>query len=85
VTAAADELADTVGAGAAGCGVLHPPPGDRRRLPCDEHATGKPAALLGAEETGVYLLAGPGGAGKTQLAVSFAHRLWQSRDIDLLV
>jgi quinol monooxygenase YgiN len=49
------------------------------------HAAGEPTVLLGAEETGVYVLTGPGGAGKTQLAVAFAHRLWQSRGIDLLV
>lgn len=34
---------------------------------------------------GVYLLTGPGGVGKTQLAVAFAQWLWRSRDIDLLV
>jgi tetratricopeptide (TPR) repeat protein len=35
--------------------------------------------------TGSYVLTGPGGTGKTQLAVAYAQSLWQSRDIELLV
>jgi tetratricopeptide (TPR) repeat protein len=43
------------------------------------------APLIRAEETGSYVLTGPGGTGKTQLAASYAQTLWQSRDIELLV
>jgi tetratricopeptide (TPR) repeat protein len=50
---------------------------------------GQPAeqltALVRAEETGSYVLTGPGGTGKTQLAVAYARSLWQSRAIELLV
>jgi tetratricopeptide (TPR) repeat protein len=43
------------------------------------------SSLVRAEETGSYVLTGPGGTGKTQLAASYARSLWQSRDIELLV
>lgn len=42
-------------------------------------------SLVRAEETGSYVLTGPGGTGKTQLAVAYARSLWQSQDIELLV
>jgi tetratricopeptide (TPR) repeat protein len=51
-------------------------------------ASGAPeglAARARAPETGSYVLAGPGGTGKTQLAAACAQSLWQSRDIELLV
>ena len=41
--------------------------------------------LSGSEQPGCYLLAGPAGSGKTQLAAALAWSLWQSRDIDLLI
>jgi tetratricopeptide (TPR) repeat protein len=41
--------------------------------------------LIRAEESGSYVLTGPGGTGKTQLAVAYARSLWQSHDIELLV
>ncbi len=44
-----------------------------------------PAPRIRAEEIGSYVLTGPGGTGKTQLAVAYAQSLWQSRDIELLV
>src|SRR5450432_322266 len=43
------------------------------------------APIIRAEETGSYVLTGPGGTGKTQLASSYARSLWQSREIELLV
>jgi tetratricopeptide (TPR) repeat protein len=41
--------------------------------------------LVRAEETGSYVLTGPGGTGKTQLASAYARSLWESRDIELVV
>lgn len=42
--------------------------------------------LAGAgETTGTQILCGMGGVGKTQLAVAFAERVWERRDVDLLV
>src|ERR1700722_5900014 len=41
--------------------------------------------LIRGDEAGSYILTGPGGAGKTQLAAAYANTLWQSRDIELLV
>src|SRR5437660_11076013 len=38
-----------------------------------------------AEEAGSYVLTGSGGTGKSQLAAAYAHTLWRSRDIELLV
>jgi tetratricopeptide (TPR) repeat protein len=38
-----------------------------------------------AEESGSYVLTGPGGSGKTQLAAAYAQSLWQSQDVELLV
>jgi hypothetical protein len=46
------------------------------------------AAEAGDDEAGeasCYVLAGPGGTGKTQLAAAHAGALWQSRDIELLI
>jgi tetratricopeptide (TPR) repeat protein len=43
------------------------------------------APLIRADEAGSYVLTGPGGTGKTQLAAAYAHSMWQSRDIELLV
>jgi tetratricopeptide (TPR) repeat protein len=41
--------------------------------------------LVRATEAGSYLLTGPGGTGKTQLAAAYAHALWQSGEVELLV
>jgi tetratricopeptide (TPR) repeat protein len=43
------------------------------------------SSLVGAEDTGSYVLTGPGGTGKSQLVASYARSLWQSGDIELLV
>jgi tetratricopeptide (TPR) repeat protein len=43
------------------------------------------SSLVRGDETGSYVLTGPGGTGKTQLAASYARTLWESRDIELLV
>ena len=44
-----------------------------------------PAPLIRAQEVGSYVLTGPGGTGKTQLAAAYARALWQSRDTELVV
>jgi tetratricopeptide (TPR) repeat protein len=41
--------------------------------------------LIRGDEAGSYILTGPAGAGKTQLATAYASTLWQSGDIELLV
>jgi tetratricopeptide (TPR) repeat protein len=48
-------------------------------------AADQEAPRIRPDEAGSYVLTGPGGTGKTQLAAAYAHSLWQSRDIELLV
>jgi hypothetical protein len=44
-----------------------------------------PAPPVRAQEVGSYVLTGPGGTGKTQLAAAYARAMWQSRDTELVV
>src|SRR5580704_9219492 len=43
----------------------------------------QPSPLIRAEEAGSYILTGPGGTGKTQLAAAYVRALWQARDVGL--
>jgi tetratricopeptide (TPR) repeat protein len=53
--------------------------------PMSNLAAGETAVLTRPEAIDGHSLAGAGGTGKTQLAVAFAHALWQSGDADLVV
>ena len=45
----------------------------------------QPSSLVGPQDTGSYVLTGPGGTGKSQLVASYARSLWQAGDTELLV
>ncbi len=53
--------------------------------PTSNLAPGETAVLTRPQATDGQSLAGAGGTGKTQLAVAFAHSLWQDAATDLLV
>ncbi|WP_083401990.1 NB-ARC domain-containing protein, partial [Pseudofrankia sp. EUN1h] len=54
----------------------------QHRAPVDQLAT---AVTAGETAVVCQVLAGMGGVGKTQLAAHYAHQMWDSRQVDLLV